>query len=122
MTNTTTVRAGLPWPRLGAGLAVATIAVLATSAYTRDASQPVGFSCEGGDRFVVEIRAEYVRLRDGTGSFSLARAARHEPSATTTAATYTDGELVLRIDGKHASLQRAGTVSAPRCLADARTA
>lgn len=116
------LRAGLRWPRLGVGLAIATVAALATTAYTRDASQTVGFRCEGGERFVVEFRPEYVRLRDGTGSFSLARAARHAPSATTTAATYTDGELVLRIDGKRASLQRAGTVSAARCLADARRA
>lgn len=97
---------------------VATAAALATTAYTRDPAQTVGFNCEGGDHFIVEFQPQHVRLRHGTGIFSLGQASAAAMSGTARMTTYTDGQLVLHTDGVRASLERTGINPRRNCIAE----
>jgi hypothetical protein len=97
---------------------IAAAAALATTAYTRDPAQAVGFNCEGGDHFIVEFQPGHVRLRHGTGIFSLGQASAAGTSGAAPMTTYTDGQLILHTDGVRASLERTGMNPRRNCLAE----
>jgi hypothetical protein len=116
-TNFGRSRAVLRSRRSGIAVLIATAAALATTAYTRDPARAVGFNCEGGDHFIVEFQPGHVRLRHGTGIFSLGQTSAAGMSGTPLMTTYTDGKLVLHTDGVRASLERTGMNPRRNCFA-----
>ena len=76
--------------------------------------QSARYVCPDGERFSVEYRRSYARLRNGNGVFSLSV----EGSADNP--RYTDGNLTLSPHDGGATLQRAGQTSPDDCLSEAR--
>jgi hypothetical protein len=82
-----------------------------TAAYTRDTQHPGQFVCPGGERFSVEFKGTHVRLRTGSGIFSLA-------PAEDQGGRYSDGNLAFRLDGDKATLERTGLPPLHGCMAE----
>jgi len=95
---------------LVAALGTAT-ALLANTAYTREASRVVGYSCPGGERFTVEYLRDHVRLRTGAGIFALSM----QPSGS--GEKYSDGQTVFWAKGSEARLERPGLETSSACTA-----
>lgn len=85
--------------------------LLASTAYTRDASRVVGYVCPGGERFTVEYLRDHIRLRTGAGIFALAV----QPAGT--GEKYSDGHTVFRLQGSEAQLERPGLATSAACTA-----
>ncbi len=83
--------------------------MLATTAYTRETSQTIGYACPDGERFTVEFHQDHVRLRTGAGIFALAA----DPSAA--GEKYSDGYTVFTADGSQAQLERPGVAPHTNC-------
>lgn len=92
-----------------------TAAMLASTAYTRDASRIVSYACPSGEQFTVEYLRGHVRLRTGAGVFALA----NEPVAA--GEKYSDGQTVFWSNGDHAQLERQGQASHTDCSAREHT-
>lgn len=84
--------------------------MLATTAYTRETSPTIGYSCPDGERFTVEFHQDHVRLRTGAGIFALAA----DPSAA--GEKYSDGYTVFSAKGSQAQLERPGLAPHTNCL------
>jgi len=76
--------------------------MLASTAYTRETSRTVGYTCPDGERFTIEYLQDHIRLRTGAGIFALAV----EPSGS--GEKYSDGHTVFSAKGSHARLERPG--------------
>jgi len=85
--------------------------MLASTAYTRDASRVVGYACPGGERFTVEYLRDHIRLRTGAGIFALAV----QPAGS--GEKYSDGHTVFRLQGSEARLERPGLATSADCRA-----
>jgi len=88
---------------------------LASTAYTRDTSRVVSYTCPSGERFTVEYLRGHVRLRTGAGIFALA----NEPAAS--GEKYSDGQTIFRTKGGYAQLELQGLPSHTDCSARERT-
>jgi len=84
--------------------------MLATTAYTRETSRTVGYSCPDGERFTVEFLQDHIRLRTGAGIFALAV----DPSAS--GEKYSDGYTVFSAKGSQAQLERPGVAPHTNCM------
>lgn len=84
---------------------------LAGTAWTREGSRVVSYSCPGGEQFTVEYLEGHVRLRTGAGVFALTA----EKSAS--GAMYSDGYTVLSASGEQAVLERPDLPESPACSA-----
>ncbi|NMG54045.1 MliC family protein [Aromatoleum aromaticum] len=85
--------------------------MLASTAYTRDASRIVGYACPSGERFTVEYLRDHIRLRTGAGVFALAV----QPAAS--GEKYSDGHMVFHLEGAEAQLERPGWTTSVDCRA-----
>lgn len=92
-----------------------TAGMLASTAYTRDASRIVSYACPSGEQFTVEYLRGHIRLRTGAGVFALA----NEP--TTAGERYSDGQTVFWSKGGYAQLERQGQARHTDCSARERT-
>lgn len=84
---------------------------LAGTAWTRDGSRVVSYTCPGGEQFTVEYFEGHVRLRTGAGIFALTG----EKSAS--GEKYSDGYTVLSASGDLAVLERPGLPESQACSA-----
>lgn len=84
---------------------------LAGTAWTRDGSRIVSYTCPGGEQFTVEYFEGHVRLRTGAGIFALTS------EKTAKGEKYSDGYTVLSATGDQAVLERPGLPESPTCSA-----
>lgn len=84
---------------------------LAGTAWTRDTTRSVDYTCPGGERFTVEYLGDHVRLRTGAGVFALTG------HATEAGERYSDGQTVFSVSGGQAQLERAGLPRSAGCKA-----
>lgn len=83
--------------------------LIAGTAWTRSANEARGFVCDNGDRFVVEYLPDHVRLRHGSGVFSLAEV---KPGRV-----WSDGQRVLQAGRSAAVLELPGAEQPQTCVA-----
>lgn len=95
---------------LGAALGTAQAAAPGSIASTQ-------YSCPNGERFKVEAHADHLRLRTGTGIFTLTHDAA--PSTVDAVAHFTDGQNILRAEGDAVLLERPGLPVAHDCRPEA---
>src|SRR5690554_2270727 len=88
---------------------LATSVQIAGTAWTRGNHEARGFVCENGDRFVVEYLPDHVRLRHGSGIFSLAEV---KPGRV-----WSDGQRVLQAGRSAAVLELPGLDEPQTCVA-----
>ncbi|NMF97404.1 MliC family protein [Aromatoleum toluolicum] len=84
---------------------------LAGTAWTRESSRVVSYTCPGGEQFTVEYFEDHVRLRTGAGIFALTA------EKSTSGAKYSDGYTVLSASGDQAVLERPDLPESPACSA-----
>lgn len=102
-TNRTRLRLSL----IAALLSVSVL--LAGTAWTRGASEARSYVCDSGDRFVIEYLPDHVRLRHGSGIFSLAEV---KPGRV-----WSDGQRVLQAGRSAAVLELPGAEQPQTCVA-----
>lgn len=73
------------------------------------------YSCANGERFMVEAHANHLRLRTGTGVFTLT----NDSALSGASAHFTDGQNVLRAEGDAVLLERPGLPVAHDCRPEA---
>ena len=96
-----------------AGLALSCLALAgfaATQSFAQSDDAPVAFVCDGGNRFSVEFHNSHVRLRSGSGVFSLAR-----ENVDQDGERYSDGEHVFWTNGSNARLRSHGNDNSVDC-------
>ena len=96
-----------------AGLALSCLAcagLAATQSFAQSDEAPVAFVCDGGNRFSIEFHNSHVRLRSGSGVFSLAR-----ESADQNGERYSDGDHVFWTDGNNARLRSHSNKNSVDC-------
>lgn len=90
-------------------IVLAASALLAGTAWTSGKPETQGFVCDSGDRFVVEFLGDHVRLRHGSGVFSLAEV---KPGRV-----WSDGQRILQAGQSAAVLELPGNEQAHTCVA-----
>src|SRR5690554_6894408 len=90
-------------------LVLAAGALIAGTAWTSGKSETRGFVCDSGDRFVVEFLTDHVRLRHGSGVFSLVEV---KPGRI-----WSDGQRILQAGKSTAVLELPGNEQAHTCVA-----
>lgn len=89
---------------------------LAGTAWTREGSRVVSYTCPGGEQFTVEYFDGHVRLRTGAGIFALTG------EKTPGGEKYSDGHTtLLSASGDHAVLERPGLPDSQDCRAIGKT-
>ncbi|NMF87649.1 MliC family protein [Aromatoleum petrolei] len=82
---------------------------LAGTAWPREGSRVVSYSCPGGEQFTVEYFDGHVRLRTGAGIFALTG------EKTVDGEKYSDGHTLLSANGDQAALVRPGLPDSLAC-------
>lgn len=85
--------------------------MLAGTAWTRDPSRVVNYTCPGGEQFTVEYLRGHIRLRTGAGVFALASQSAEGGER------YSDGQTVFSLTGAQAQLERPGLPRSSGCSA-----
>ena len=115
MNTLRTGTANLPLVRIAVLAAlIAAAGMVASTAYTREATRVVSYTCPAGERFSVEFLSGHVRLRTGAGIFALAK----QPAAS--GAKYSDGRTVFWTKGSEALLERPGLAANTHCTGQDR--
>jgi len=102
-------------PYQGTFLALTTLLAIGAAGTRIGAAQmkSARYVCPDGERFSVEYRRSYARLRNGNGVFSLT------VDSNDGHRRYSDGNLTLSPHDGGATLQRVGQETADDCLSEA---